>query len=119
ETAYLTNFYKEYKDKGVEVIGLAYERTNDTERSKKSLEQLRKRFHVSYPILLTGYTNKEVLKSMPELSEFKAFPTTIIIDKQGKVNKIHTGFSGPGTGKHYTEYINEFENHINKLLTAK
>lgn len=119
ETAYLTNFYKEYKDRGVEVIGLAYERTNDLERSKKSLSQLRKRFDVAYPILLTGFTNKEVLKSIPELQDFKAFPTTIIIDRQGKVNKIHTGFSGPGTGKHYTEYVNEFQNHINSLLATK
>lgn len=119
ETAYLTEFYKKYKAKGVEIIGLAYERTNDIERSKKSLEQLRKRFSITYPVLLTGYTNKEVLKSMPELNEFKAFPTTIIIDKQGKVNKIHTGFSGPGTGHHYTEYVREFENHINNLLATK
>ncbi|MGV3707055.1 MAG: TlpA disulfide reductase family protein [Arcticibacter sp.] len=119
ETAFLTKFYKEYKSKGVEIIGLAYERTNDIERSKNSLEQLRKRFNISYPVLVTGHTNKEVLKSIPELNEFRAFPTTIIIDKQGKVNKIHTGFSGPGTGQHYTDYVQEFETHINKLLANK
>jgi hypothetical protein len=37
------------------------------------------------------------------------FPTTIIIDKKGDVRKIHTGFSGPGTGEHYTDFITEFE----------
>jgi hypothetical protein len=37
------------------------------------------------------------------------FPTTIIIDRKGNVRKIHTGFSGPGTGEHYTDFITEFE----------
>lgn len=116
ETSFMAPFYKKYKDKGVEVIGLAYERTTDPERSKKSVGELKKRFNVSYPLLLTGFTNKEALKSMPALNEFKAFPTTIIIDKRGDVRKIHTGFSGPGTGRHYTEFVDEFETLINNLL---
>lgn len=117
ETAFMTNFYKQYKDKGVEVIGLAFERTNDPVKSKKSIEQLRKRFDITYPLLVTGYSNKDVLKAIPALQEFNAFPTTIIIDKKGNVNKIHTGFSGPGTGKYYTDFIKEFETQVNHLLT--
>lgn len=116
ETAFLAPFYKKYRTKGVEIIGLAYERTSDLERSRKSIEQLQKRFDVAYPLLITGFTNKEALKSMPALNEFKAFPTTIIIDKKGKVRKIHTGFSGPGTGSHYTEFVNEFEKLIDTLV---
>jgi hypothetical protein len=33
-----------------------------------------------------------------------SFPTTIIIDKKGIVRRIHTGFSGPGTGQEYINY---------------
>ena len=116
ETAYLSPFYKQYRDKGVEVIGLAYERTTDFERSKKNLLSLKKRFDVAYPLLITGYTNKEVKKSIPELKDFKAFPTTIIVDKTGKVRKIHTGFTGPGTGSHYQDFKREFEDYVNSLL---
>ncbi|WP_207428473.1 redoxin family protein [Pedobacter sp. SYSU D00535] len=116
ETAYLSSFYNQYRGKGVEVIGLAYERTNDIEKSKKSVEQLQKRFSVAYPLLITGYTNKEVLKSMPSLNDFKAFPTTALIDKKGKVRKIHTGFSGPGTGEHYEQFKQEFEQQVKNLL---
>lgn len=116
ETAYLAPFYRKYKDKGVEVVGLAYERTTDPVRSKKSVEALKERFDISYPLLLTGYTPKDALTSMPALNEFKAFPTTIIIDKKGEVRKIHTGFSGPGTGRHYTEFVEEFEKLVNDLV---
>jgi len=50
------------------------------------------------------------------LADFKGFPTTIIIDKKGEVRKIHTGFSGPGTGIYYTQFIDEFEKLTDKLL---
>ncbi len=118
ETAYLVPFYSRYKDKGVEIVGLAYERTADFERSKKNVQRLRDRFNVPYDMLLTGYTNDvaEVEKSLPMLENFMAFPTLIVIDKGGVVRKIHTGFSGPGTGKHYTDFVKEFEKTIDDLL---
>jgi peroxiredoxin len=121
ETAYLVNYYKKYNKRGVEVVGLAYERTADFEKSKKAVLQEKQHFGVPYPLLLTGYTNnkKETAKSLPMLSSFLAFPTTIIIDKKGEVRKIYTGFSGPGTGAYYTEFVNEFERLTESLLAEK
>jgi thiol-disulfide isomerase/thioredoxin len=121
ETAFLSPFYKDYKTKGLEVVGLAYERTKDFERSRKNLQRFKDRFNVDYDILITGYTNnnEDVLKSIPSLNNFQAFPTTIIIDKKGVVRKIHTGFNGPGTGEHYTTFKSEFETLINNLLAEK
>ncbi|TSD65072.1 TlpA family protein disulfide reductase [Inquilinus sp. KBS0705] len=121
ETAYMVNYYKKYKAKGVEVIGLAYERTTDFARSQKALSQIKNRFNVPYPLLITGYTSDrvETAKSLPMLTKVVGFPTTIIIDKSGDVRKIHTGFSGPGTGEHYTEFVNEFEKLTDDLLAEK
>ncbi|MDB5136053.1 MAG: resA 3 [Mucilaginibacter sp.] len=121
ETAYMINYYKKFHARGVEVIGLAYERTTDFAKSKPTLQQLKTRFNIQYPLLITGYTpgKGDPQKSLPMLADFKGFPTTIIIDKKGDVSKIHTGFSGPGTGTHYTEFVNEFEKLTNDLLAEK
>jgi peroxiredoxin len=121
ETAYMVNYYKKFQPKGVEVIGLAYERTTNFEKSQKALQQIKDRFNVPYPLLITGYTSNKVetAKSLPMLARVVGFPTTIIIDKSGDVRKIHTGFSGPGTGEHYTEFISEFEKLTNDLLAEK
>jgi thiol-disulfide isomerase/thioredoxin len=121
ETAFMVPFYNRYKDKGLAVVGLGYERTTDVARGRKNIGRLQKRFNVPYPLLLTGYTNQpgEVIKSLPMLNKFMAFPTTIIIDKKGEVRKIHTGFSGPGTGKYYTEFTEEFDKLITDLLAEK
>jgi len=121
ETAYLVNYYKKYQPKGVEIVGLAYERTTNFERSKKALAQLKDRFNIPYPLLITGYTpaRGEAAKSLPMIEKVLGFPTTIIIDKKGDVRKIHTGFSGPGTGEHYIEFISEFEKLTDDLLAEK
>lgn len=119
ETAYMAgDFYKKYHQKGVEVIGLAYERTTDFEKSKKNVMSLVDRFKIPYPVLITGFTpaKGEPAKSLPTLESFNAFPTTFIIDKKGEVRKIHQGFSGPGTGIHYTEFTQEFEKLVDGLL---
>lgn len=117
ETAYLTSWQKENNFNDVEIVGLAYERTADFEKSKKNMERIIKRFDVEYPVLVTGYTIEkgEPAKSLPMLNHVMAFPTTIILDKKGKVRRIHTGFSGPGTGKYFEEYKAGFEKLINDL----
>jgi thiol-disulfide isomerase/thioredoxin len=119
ETNFMVNtYYPKYHSKGVEIIGLAYERTTDFAKSQKTLMELKKHFNIPYPLLITGYTpaRGDPEKSLPMLADFKGFPTTIIIDKKGDVRKIHTGFSGPGTGVHYTEFIHEFEKLTDDLL---
>lgn len=117
ETEFLSAYQKENNFNDVEIVGLAYERTADFEKSKSNLERITKRFDVKYPVLITGYTIEkgEPAKSLPMLNHVMAFPTTIVIDKKGNVRKIHTGFSGPGTGKYFEKYKTEFERLINDL----
>jgi thiol-disulfide isomerase/thioredoxin len=121
ETAYLVNYYKKFHPKGVEIVGLAYERTTDFAKSQRTLAQLKNRFNVPYPLLITGYTSagSEPAKSLPMVAKVLGFPTTIIIDKHGDVRKIHTGFSGPGTGNYYTQFTTEFQDLTNNLLAEK
>lgn len=119
ETPVLSELYDSLRNKGVEVIGLAYERSTDFERSQKSLRSFQKRFNVHYDILITGVSVNDSLrtqKTLPQLQSIEGFPTTIFIDKKGEVAKIHTGFNGPGTGEHFSEQKKEFYDLVNELL---
>ena len=58
-------------------------------------------------------------KTLPQLEAIVNFPTTIFVGKTGKIEKIHTGFSGPGTGSHYEDQKVEFATIVNDLLAAK
>jgi peroxiredoxin len=119
ETAFLSDYYTKNRQRGVEVVGLAYEYTTDRERSVKSLQKFRDRYHVEYPMLITGVAVNDSLrteKTLPEVTPIKSFPSTIIIDKKGKVRRFEAGFTGPATGEHYTEFKKEFDAGIDALL---
>jgi peroxiredoxin len=119
ETAFLSDYYNKNKQRGVEIIGLAYEYSTDFERSRKGLQKFKDRFNVQYTILNTGVTVTDSLrteKTLPQLTEIKSFPSTIFIDKKGKVAKLHAGFEGPGTGEHYDALKKEFAATVDRLL---
>jgi thiol-disulfide isomerase/thioredoxin len=119
ETRFLSAYYIQNKSRGVEIIGMAYERTTSYENAKKLLQPFILRFHVTYPILATGVSvndSNRTEKTLPEIQEIVGFPTTIFIDKKGIVRKIYTGFNGPGTGDHYEVYKKEFNELVNSLL---
>lgn len=122
EMAFLSEYYRKNKDRGVEIVALAYELTTDEARSRKSLQKFQQQFKVQYPILITGVTvgdAKRTEKTLPQLTEIKVFPTSIILDKKGVVNEINTSFYGPGTGAYYTKYKADFEKRVDALLAAK
>ncbi|WP_295117356.1 TlpA disulfide reductase family protein [uncultured Chitinophaga sp.] len=122
ETAYLSEWYRKNKDRGVEIVALAYERTTDEERSRRGALSFIKRFNLEYPVLLTGVTpsdKERTEKTLPQLTPVKGFPTTIFLDKTGKVREVHTGFNGPGTGVHYEEFQQNFNRLVDQLLAEK
>ena len=117
ETAFLAPWYQENKARGVEVIGLGYERMPEYDKASARLRKLKERFNIGYDLAVAGVSNKDsVAKSLPQLAKFLAFPTTIFLDKKGAVRSIHTGFAGPGTGQYYAEEKAHFNRTVDKLL---
>jgi thiol-disulfide isomerase/thioredoxin len=122
ETRFLSKFYDEYHNKGVEIVSLAYERSTDFARSQKAVRAFQQGFDVKYPMLITGVTMtdpQKAAKTLPQLDDIANFPTTIFVNKKGQIEKIHTGFSGPGTGEHYEEQKKEFYDQVNQMLAEK
>ncbi len=117
ESAYLAGIYKQYKKEGLEIIALAFEKTNDFDKSKNQLLRLKKRFNMDYDILVTQQNGKEKAgEVLSALNRITAFPTTIFLNKQHQVVKVHTGFSGPATGKDYDAFKQSTEGLIKQLL---
>ncbi|MFK5890268.1 MAG: TlpA disulfide reductase family protein [Flavobacteriaceae bacterium] len=124
ETRFYTEWYDKNKNKGVEIIGLAYENPVNGkfnfDYAKARVEKMIKKFNIGYDFVLAGTSSsKEASKSLPMLNKIMSFPTSIIIDRKGKVRQIHTGFSGPATGKYYEDFVEEFNVLMAKLIAEK
>lgn len=120
ESKYYAGFYKKNKDKDVEFVALAFEYAKDKETAFSRIDRLQSKIGIDYPVLLAQYGGADKSKAqekLPMLNHVLSYPTSIFIDKKGKVRKIHTGFNGPATGDKYIEFKNEFESFISELLS--
>ena len=117
ENAFLSSWYKANHQRGIEIIGLAFERKDDFDSAKKSLLSLKNRLGIDYEILFAGKSGTDnAAKALPAINRISAFPTTIFIDKKGIVRKVHSGFSGPATGKFYEDFKTEFNGLMDSLV---
>jgi thiol-disulfide isomerase/thioredoxin len=117
ETAYLGQLYNVYKDKGVEIIALAYEKTEDFAKATKNVTRLKEKYGARYEFLITGLTGAAgATKSLPWLSSVSAFPTTLYLNKKHEIAKIYTGYNGPATGNAYLKMKESTESLLNDLL---
>ena len=124
ETKFLSNWYDNNKDLGVEIIGLAYENKKngkaDFGYASSRVQKMKEKYQVQYDFLIAGTSSsEEASKSLPMIDKVIAFPTTVFVDRQGKVRKIHTGFSGPATGKYHEDYVSEFNSFMKELISEK
>jgi thiol-disulfide isomerase/thioredoxin len=120
EAAFLEPLYKEYRDKGLEIVSLMFEHFGDFPRAAEATTRFRQQYGIEYTTLIAGISDvDEAAKKLPMLQKFYGFPTTVIVDRNGQVRKIHTGFSGPATGEHYKQFVAEFRNNLNQLLAEK
>ncbi len=117
ESDYLAQVYSEYKTKGLEIVALSFEKTSDFEKARAQLSRLVKRLNMEYTVLLTLQTGSaKASESLPFLNKVSAFPTTLFLDRDHRVVKVHTGFNGPATGAAYTEFKRSTEALIKNLL---
>lgn len=109
EIDFLSSYYRQNRGRGLEIITLLYERYDAFEPAARQGRALQAKHGIDFDILIAGVSDKTMAsETMPMLSRVLAFPTLIFIDQKGTVRKIHTGFSGPGTGQHYTDFVEEF-----------
>ena len=117
ESRFLAPYYQKNKKRGLEIIGLAYEKSTDPSFAYPKLDRMKERFGIQYEVLLAGTNDKSVAAaSLPALEKVLSFPTLIVIDKKGMVREIHTGFSGPGTGVYYDKFKSDFTRLMDQLL---
>ncbi|MFO0909550.1 MAG: TlpA disulfide reductase family protein [Isosphaeraceae bacterium] len=90
EIPHLIELAKQYKDKGVRVVGLTYEQGQGDEHIK-AIRDFIKEFGVNYPCLIGDGP------AMAQLTRFDGYPTTLFLDRDGKLRLQVTGYHSKPT----------------------
>jgi thiol-disulfide isomerase/thioredoxin len=121
EAPFLSELYKEYRARGLEIVGLMFENDPDPKVSRPRVQSFIKRYAVQYPMLIAGTTNptptsKTIAEALPQLVNFGAYPTTIFLGRDGKVRSVHAGFASPATGAEHVRLKQELRELVARLL---
>ncbi len=119
EAPFLAELYKRFGPTGLEVVALAFEYTGDPAVDIPQVRAFNRRHDVPYLTLLAGSTEDgQVQKALPQLVNFSAFPSSIILDRAHRVVAIHAGFAGPATGNLHTELKQRITAEVQQALAA-
>ncbi len=117
QTAFLSPWFKANKHRGVEAIAVGFEQKDDLAYARYTLGKLKEKYGIEYDILFGGIADKKVAsKKFAALNKMMAFPTTIIIGRDGTVRQIHTGYTGEVTGKYYRQYVKKWNRDLDKWI---
>ncbi len=117
ETPYLVEFYNRYRSEGLEIVGIAFEAPSNRE-PLDTIRSFKQEYNINYTVLYGGPASRERVGLVVKgLHHFWGYPTTIYIDRDGKVQFIHTGFwihSEP----HKKWQLDQMESHIRSILSS-
>jgi hypothetical protein len=61
-------------------------------------------------------TTKTIADALPQLVNFGAYPTTIVLGRDGRIRNVHAGFPSAATGAEHTRYKQEVRELVERLL---
>ena len=117
ESKYYKDLYSTYHDKGLEIVTVCYETGVGFEDYVANVNRLKNKLGLEFTFLIGGSAKKDLAsKHFNTLNKITSFPTSIFIGKDGRVERVHTGFNGPGTGQYFLDYKDKTTQLIERLL---
>lgn len=99
------------------VASVAFETRSNPRAVFSRFETFKADLGIDWPMVYGGPAKKkETGYKMNFLTGFESFPTTLILDKEGNIAYVHTGFNGPATGEAHTQEQKFFRAAIRSLM---
>ena len=118
QTKYLVDWCKKNKDRDIAILASSFEANYSQAYGLERLTKYRQMNEIPYDLVLGGRLSKTAA-AMPFtfMKRIEAFPTLVILDKQGFVRYVHSYFNGPATGEYYQTFDQQFNQIIDSLTS--
>lgn len=117
EAPFLEELYRTYRKRGLEVVALAFEDTEQL-RDPERLRAFMAAYGLEYTVLLGGEPS-EVHEKLPQALNLSTWPATFFVARSGLVQGTHAGFAGKATGAAHEALKAELRAKVEKLLAQK
>jgi thiol-disulfide isomerase/thioredoxin len=91
EAQYLVQFYKKYRDRGLEIVALDFEEPEQQDDLVR-VHAFIKQYGVEYTYLIEG-APAEMWEKVPQPVNLNTWPATVFVGRNGRVDHVHVGFA--------------------------
>ncbi|MEM7109140.1 MAG: hypothetical protein AAF519_13005 [Bacteroidota bacterium] len=115
QTLFLRDWYAT-KPEAVDILAVTFEPNFSTTYGNKRISDYKSSMDLPYRVSLGGELSKgQAALALPHIEKINAFPTLILVDKQGFIRYEFSYFNGPATGQYHSAFIEKFEECIVEL----
>jgi thiol-disulfide isomerase/thioredoxin len=118
-TPVVSKLLEQYQDRGLRVLTIAYEFTDDPSYNLQRAHQLKAEYGITWQLTTRDGKPEDLWSILPSGLTgrgFPHFPITLFIDKNGRVHAVHAGFVGPESGEAYEALRQRFEDWTKAIL---
>ncbi|UCC41017.1 MAG: redoxin domain-containing protein [Candidatus Aminicenantes bacterium] len=113
----LSQLYKEYCERGLEIIFVIMKMPDDIQLIQKRCDRLAEEHDFPAIYAYSLAMNKErISENLPDIEKFYSWPTTVFVGRDGRVNAIHSGMDGPGTGIYHHRLVIKYRVIIEQMI---
>jgi hypothetical protein len=114
---YLRELDLRFAKRGLQVIGVAFERTGDFARDADRVKLFAQRHRLRFPMLLGGASDPELASArVPVIDRVRSFPTTLFVRADGSIRAVYQGFIGPTSRDEHARQREDFERILEELV---
>jgi thiol-disulfide isomerase/thioredoxin len=115
---FMVAMYEKYHQKGLEIVTLTYEFTDDAAYNRQQAEAFKKKYGVAWEVIpVPGELDSaaDILPPTLDGIDLSGLPLAIFIRPDGTIHHFHSGFPATGT-EHYKTLTAQYESWIQELL---
>lgn len=118
ETNFFTKWMKQNPAKlnHVKFIALSFENTKTKKEAIKNLVKVKRKLAMNYPLVLIDFDKSVKATEIIPLDKVRSFPTTIFLNRENEIIKIHTSFAGQATGEFFLNFVFDFNETITNMI---
>jgi thiol-disulfide isomerase/thioredoxin len=118
EAPELVKLQNKYGKRGMEIIGIAFERDPEA-TARQNLRKWIEKYKIEYPILFGGQEKRtHVLETIKGIERFSGYPTNIFVGCDGKVKDVKVNFLSFNEEVKKWQ-VGQFEKIITRLLKER
>ena len=109
--------YPKFKTRGLHIAAISYDLDKSEVENRKRAANFKRMMRISWPVetMQGGPDDFGEMRPLDKLQNWEALPTSIFLHRDGKVDYIHGGFTGPSLPSQHQQVKAQFMQAVKRI----